>query len=144
MYSCDHFVEPRYLLGNISEQHLLELVASEQQQQFGLDKRDTLPRYCRECDVRFACHGGCPKDRFLKTPDGEPGLNYLCPGLKLFFHHVAGPMRLMNVLLSQNRAPSELMQVYAARDARDGARAASRAEGPPAAYGLSPRPAPPS
>ena len=105
VYSCDHFVEPRYLLGNISERHLIELVSSEQQQQFGLDKRDTLPRYCRECDVRFACHGGCPKDRFLKTPDGEPGLNYLCPGLKLFFHHVAGPMRLMNVLLSRTEPP---------------------------------------
>jgi uncharacterized protein len=118
VYSCDHFVEPRYLLGNISERHLIDLVSSEQQQQFGLDKRDTLPSYCRECDVRFACHGGCPKDRFVKTPDGEPGLNYLCPGLKLFFHHVVGPMRLMSVLLSQNRAPSELMQVYAARDAR--------------------------
>jgi uncharacterized protein len=125
VYSCDHFVEPRYLLGNISERHLIDLVSSEQQQQFGLDKRDTLPSYCRECDVRFACHGGCPKDRFVKTPDGEPGLNYLCPGLKLFFHHVAGPMRLMSVLLSQNRAPSELMQVYAARDARDVSPAAS-------------------
>jgi len=120
VYSCDHFVEPRYRLGNISERHLSDLVSSEQQQQFGLDKRDTLPAYCRECEVRFACHGGCPKDRFTNTPDGEPGLNYLCPSFKRFFHHVQEPMRLMTVLLGQDRAPSELMQLYAARDARRG------------------------
>jgi len=75
VYSCDHFVEPRYRLGNISDRPLVDLVASDQQRQFGLDKRDKLPRYCRECDVRFSCHGGCPKDRFVHTPDGEPGLN---------------------------------------------------------------------
>ena len=73
VYSCDHFVEPRYLLGNITDRHLVDLVASEQQQQFGLDKRDTLPRYCRECDVRFACHGGCPKDRFTRNPRRRAG-----------------------------------------------------------------------
>ena len=61
---------------------MLDLVASQQQRQFGLDKRDTLPQFCLECDVRFACHGGCPKDRFISTPDGEPGLNYLCAGLQ--------------------------------------------------------------
>ena len=79
---------------------MLELVASQQQRQFGLDKRDTLPQYCLDCDVRFACHGGCPKDRFIATPDGEPGLNYLCPGFKDFFHHVDGPMRIMGELLA--------------------------------------------
>ena len=78
---------------------MLELVASPQQRQFGLDKRDTLPQYCLDCDVRFACHGGCPKDRFIETPDGEPGLNYLCAGYKAFFHHVDGPMQLMAELL---------------------------------------------
>ena len=88
---------------------MLELVASQQQRQFGLDKRDTLPRYCLECDVRFACHGGCPKDRFIATPDGEPGLNYLCAGFKAFFHHVDGPMRIMAELLAQDRAPSEII-----------------------------------
>ena len=119
VYSCDHFVEPRYLLGNISERHLIDLVFSEQQQQFGLDKRETLPAYCRECDVRFACHGGCPKDRFTETPDGEPGLNYLCPSFKRFFHHVDEPMRLMTLLLRQGRAPSELVKLYASRDAAD-------------------------
>ncbi len=89
LYSCDHFVEPRYLLGNIQETHMVELVASEQQHKFGLDKRDTLPRFCRECEVRFACHGGCPRNRFLTTEDREPGLNYLCAGYKLFFKHIA-------------------------------------------------------
>jgi uncharacterized protein len=116
LYSCDHFVEPDYLLGNIQETPMFELVTSDQQRQFGLDKRDKLPRYCQECDVRFACHGGCPRNRFIKTPDGEPGLNYLCAGYKLFFHHVDQPMRIMGSLLRQNRAPSEIMQWYASQD----------------------------
>lgn len=120
VYSCDHFVEPRYLLGNISEHHLVDLISSEQQQAFGRAKRDALPAHCRRCDVRFACHGGCPKDRFTRTPDGEPGLNYLCPSFKLFFSHVSEPMRLMTVLLRQDRAPSEVTRIYAARDARRG------------------------
>ena len=120
LYSCDHFVEPRYLLGNISDRPLADLVRSEKQRRFGLDKRDTLPSYCRECEVRFACHGGCPKDRFTQTPDGEPGLNYLCPSFKRFFHHVEEPMRLMTRLLERGRAPSELMRLYAARDGRRG------------------------
>jgi uncharacterized protein len=120
LYSCDHFVEPRFKLGNIAEHRMLDLVASQQQQQFGLDKRETLPQYCRECDVRFACHGGCPKDRFVATPDGEPGLNYLCPGFKAFFHHVDGPMRFMAARLQAGGAPSEIVQLYAAGDARRG------------------------
>jgi serine-type anaerobic sulfatase-maturating enzyme len=120
LYSCDHFVEPRYLLGNIKERHLLELVSSPQQVQFGLDKRDTLPQYCLDCDVRFACHGGCPKDRFIRTPNGDPGLNYLCSGFKQFFHHVDRPMRVMADLLAQNRAPAEIMGLYASEDARRG------------------------
>ena len=120
LYCCDHFVEPAYRLGNIRDTHMRELVASERQRRFGLDKRDTLPRYCRECDVRFACHGGCPKDRFVQTPSGEPGLNYLCAGYKAFFHHVDRPMRLMSERLRQGRAPSEITAVYAAEDARRG------------------------
>ena len=120
LYSCDHFVEPAYKLGNIAEHHMLELVASQRQRQFGLDKRDTLPRFCRECDVRFACHGGCPKDRFISTPDGEAGLNYLCAGFKDFFHHVDRPLRTMGDLLRQDRAPSEIVQLYAAEDAKRG------------------------
>lgn len=120
LYSCDHFVEPKHKLGNIRELHMLDLVSSPQQQQFGLDKRDTLPKYCRECDVRFACHGGCPKDRFIETPDGEAGLNYLCAGYKDFFHHVDRPMRMMSTLLTRGRAPAEIMQLHAANDAKRG------------------------
>ncbi|MFL5950552.1 MAG: anaerobic sulfatase maturase [Gaiellaceae bacterium] len=120
VYSCDHFVEPRHLLGNIEERHLLELVSSPQQVQFGLDKRDTLPQYCLDCDVRFACHGGCPKDRFVRTPAGDPGLNYLCAGFKEFFHHVDAPMRVMTELLARGRAPSEIMTLYASADAGRG------------------------
>jgi uncharacterized protein len=120
LYSCDHFVEPAYKLGNIAEQDMLEMVASPQQRRFGLDKRDTLPQYCLDCDVRFACHGGCPKDRFISTPDGEPGLNYLCAGYKAFFGHVDEPMRVMCDLLRRDRAPSEIVQLYAAQDAERG------------------------
>jgi uncharacterized protein len=120
LYSCDHFVEPAYRLGNIREHHMLELVASQRQRQFGQDKLDSLPRYCRECEVRFACHGGCPKDRFLETPEGEPGLNYLCAGYKAFFHHVDRPMRIMGRLLAANRAPSEIVGLYRREDAQRG------------------------
>jgi len=120
VYSCDHFVEPRYRLGNIAERHLLELVASGQQQAFGQAKVDTLPGCCRECDVRFACHGGCPKDRFATTPDGEPGLNYLCPSFKRFFAHVAEPMQEMAQLLAVGRAPAEIGRTYATADAHRG------------------------
>jgi uncharacterized protein len=120
LYSCDHFVEPKFKLGNIKEQHMLELVNSPRQQQFGRDKRDTLPQFCLDCDVRFACHGGCPKDRFIETPSGDPGLNYLCSGFKEFFHHVNQPMQLMAALLAQGRAPSELIGLYAAADAKRG------------------------
>jgi len=120
LYSCDHFVEPAYKLGNIKDTPMLELVASPQQTRFGLDKRDTLPQFCLDCDVRFACHGGCPKDRFISTPDGEPGLNYLCAGFKEFFHHVDRPMQIMSRLLAQGRAPSEIVQLYATQDAKRG------------------------
>jgi uncharacterized protein len=99
---------------------MADLVASDRQRRFGLDKRDGLPQYCRTCDVRFACHGGCPKDRFITTPDGEPGLNYLCAGYKAFFGHIDAPMREMSALLLQGRAPAELMARYAARDRAPG------------------------
>jgi len=111
LYSCDHFVEPKYKLGNIRMTHMLELISSPKQRQFGLDKRDSLPRYCLDCDVRFACHGGCPKDRFITTPNGDPGLNYLCAGYKNFFHHIDQPMRTMSQLLAQGRAPAEIVQL---------------------------------
>ena len=82
LYCCDHFVEPDYLLGNITETPMQQLVASSQQTNFGQDKRDTLTRYCLDCDVRFACNGGCPKDRFATSPYGETGQHYLCPELQ--------------------------------------------------------------
>lgn len=85
------------------EDHMIELVASSQQRQFGEDKRDSLPQYCRDCDVRFACNGGCPRNRFIETPDGEQGLNYLCAGYKAFFTHVDKPMCMMADLLCQGR-----------------------------------------
>jgi uncharacterized protein len=112
VYSCDHFVEPKHKLGNIAETPLIDLVNSPQQRWFGQHKQNSLPKYCRECDVRFACHGGCPKDRFIKTPEGEAGLNYLCAGYKLFFHHVEQPMKIMVNLLNDDRAPAEIMRRY--------------------------------
>jgi uncharacterized protein len=116
LYSCDHYVEPDYLLGNIKDSHMIELIASDKQRQFGQDKMTSLPRYCRECEVRFACHGGCPKNRFIKTPDGEPGLNYLCAGYMMFFNHVNRPMTIMANLLREGRAPAEIMKLYAEED----------------------------
>ncbi len=117
LFACDHFVEPAYRLGNIIEIPMIELVASERQRAFGLAKRDTLPRYCRECAVRFVCNGGCPKDRFIATPDGEPGLNYLCAGYKAFFTHIDAPMRFMAAELKARRAPANVMAWMRRRDA---------------------------
>lgn len=111
VYSCDHFVEPRHRLGNLLEMPLTELVGSVQQKQFGIDKRESLPRYCRECPVLFACNGGCPKDRIDYTPDGEPGLNHLCSGFKTFFTHVDEPMRIMAGLLRHHRPAAEIMKI---------------------------------
>ena len=118
LYSCDHYVEPDYLLGNIKDTPMLDLIVLPQQVKFGLDKRDTLTKYCRDCDVRFACNGGCPKDRFIETPDGEPGLHYLCAGYKGFFRHVCEPMAQMSQLLRAGRAPAELMDGYSRQDAQ--------------------------
>lgn len=86
-YSCDHFVDSAHLVGNISQTSLSALLESPEQKAFGRAKLDLLPEYCLKCDVRSLCNGACPKDRFIKTPDGEPGLNYLCEGYKLFFIH---------------------------------------------------------
>ncbi|MCX7669200.1 MAG: SPASM domain-containing protein, partial [Anaerolineae bacterium] len=116
LYACDHYVEPDYRLGNITETHMLELVASDRQRQFGAAKRDTLPRYCRACPVCFACQGECPRNRFSTAPDGEPGLNYLCAGYKAFFTHVDRPMRIMADLLRRGRAPAEIMGILAAEE----------------------------
>jgi uncharacterized protein len=119
LYSCDHFVYPENRLGNIMESPLASLVASAQQQEFGQAKESTLPRYCRECDVRFACNGECPKHRFLTTPDGEPGLNYLCAGYKMFFHHIDPCMRFMAAELAAQRAPANVMRWVAEEDAHE-------------------------
>jgi uncharacterized protein len=116
LYACDHFVEPAYFLGNIHQQHMLEMVSSPQQRSFGANKRDSLPRYCRECEVKFACQGECPRNRFIQAPDAEPGLNYLCEGYKAFFKHVDRPMRLMGQLLRQGRAPAEVMGILASQE----------------------------
>lgn len=116
LYACDHYVEPGYRLGNIKQTPMAELVASERQRAFGLAKRDTLPQYCRDCEVRFACHGGCPRNRFVHTPDGQGGLNYLCAGYKAFFNHVDAAMRLMSDLLKQGRAPSEIVKLGVPKD----------------------------
>ncbi|MBN1202258.1 MAG: anaerobic sulfatase maturase [Anaerolineae bacterium] len=109
LYTCDHFVEPRCFLGNIAETPLADLAGSEQQQQFGHAKRDTLPRMCRECEVRFVCNGGCPKNRVLHTPEGEPGLNALCAGYKAFFTHIDRPMQLMANMLRAEQSPADIM-----------------------------------
>jgi uncharacterized protein len=111
IYSCDHFVEPKYLLGNILEKELASLASSERQHSFGSNKKDSLPMKCLECDVYFACHGECPKNRFLKTVTGELGLNYLCEGWKAFFHHINYPMQIMVALMLRGYPASEVMRV---------------------------------
>lgn len=117
LYSCDHFVEPDYLLGNIVETDLAALVGSTKQMQFGLAKRDTLPRYCHECPVLFACNGGCPKNRIRHTPNGEPGLNCLCEGYQAFFRHVAPQMEFMARELAAGRPPANVMLAVASQEA---------------------------
>ena len=120
LYCCDHFVEPQYKLGNIHETHLVKLVASVEQRKFGDDKRDLLTKQCRSCEVRPVCNGGCPKDRFMLSRDGEAGQNYLCAGLYLFFSHTRPTMQLMARLLQGGRAPSEVMALIAAEDGKRG------------------------
>ena len=110
VYSCDHYVEPGHKLGNVKETPLRSLVTSEQQRRFGEAKFDTLPRYCKECPVLFACYGECPRNRFIKTPDGEAGLNYLCAGYKSFFQHIGEPMKAMAGLIRQGRHADEIMR----------------------------------
>jgi uncharacterized protein len=111
VYACDHFVEPDYRLGNIKETTLQVLVASEKQRRFGQDKYDTLPKYCKECPVLFACYGECPRNRFIETPDGEAGLNYLCAGYRAFFTHIDKPMKTMASLIRQGSYADEIMSL---------------------------------
>jgi uncharacterized protein len=112
VYSCDHYVYPRYKLGNVLNHSLGEMVASTEQRRFGSDKADTLPQYCRTCDVRHLCHGECPKHRFIRTPDGETGLNYFCSAYKRFFSHTRPAMQRMGALLDAGRAPAEIMREF--------------------------------
>lgn len=109
VYSCDHYVEPDYKLGNLVDIPLSEIVISDKQIDFGLSKRDTLPQYCLDCEVRFVCNGGCPKNRFITTPDGESGLNYLCEGYKSFFTHINEPMQFMAHQLIYQHPPANVM-----------------------------------
>ena len=88
VFSCDHYVDRKHRLGNIKETPLVDLIESPSQRAFGHAKSGALPSYCQRCDVLAMCHGGCPKDRFIRTPDGEAGLNYLCSGYKRFFKHL--------------------------------------------------------
>ena len=110
VYSCDHFVFPQYKLGNIYSKTLVEMMYGERQQKFGLAKRDALPTQCKECPYLFACNGECPKNRFCKTKDGEPGLNYLCQGYYRFFDHAAPYMDFMKRELQAKRAPANVME----------------------------------
>jgi uncharacterized protein len=118
LYACDHFVEPDYLLGNILQRHMTELAGSDQQRKFGRDKRDKLPGFCRECEVRFACHGECPKNRFLTTPDGEPGLNYLCAGYKSFFNHADRSLKILAGLIQRRLPAAKIMDLLAQEEAQ--------------------------
>lgn len=98
------------MLGNIKQTPLKTLVASEKQRRFGQSKFATLPKYCKECPVLFACYGECPRNRFIDTPDGEAGLNHLCAGYKAFFTHIDKPMKTMGALFRQGRFADEIMQ----------------------------------
>lgn len=111
VFSCDHYVYPQYKIGNVLNKSLGAMAGSERQRQFGQNKRDSLPKYCFDCDVRFLCHGECPKYRFARTPDGEPGLNYLCQAYKRFFHHSMPAMRTMRDLLRARRSPADVMKL---------------------------------
>ena len=118
VYSCDHYVEPDHYLGNIKDRHLGALVSSEKQRRFGRAKYETLPKYCRECPVLFACYGECPRNRFTTAPDGEPGLNYLCAGYKAFFEHIDEPMKTMSQLVRNGRCADEIMNLWWPRQRR--------------------------
>jgi len=109
IYSCDHYVYPEYKIGNILTDSLKSIMQSEQQIEFGKDKRNALPQYCKECKYLFACYGECPKNRFMNTEDGEPGLNFLCTGYKMFFEHVDPYMKFMTNELRNRRSPANVI-----------------------------------
>lgn len=111
VYSCDHFVFPEYKLGNIRDHSLIDMLYGEQQQEFSRLKHSSLPRQCKECDMEFACHGECPKNRFMKDKYGDSGLNYLCLGYYHYYQHVAPYMDYMKQELMSQRPPSNIMKV---------------------------------
>jgi uncharacterized protein len=110
LYSCDHYVNPEDHLGNVLQTTLGAMLDDTQQSKFGTDKRDTLPQYCRSCEFLGVCNGGCPKDRLINTPDGEPGLNYLCAGYKIFFGHAIPTLQKMATCLRMGRPAREYAQ----------------------------------
>lgn len=114
-YNCDHFVDRAHKLGNIREQSITELLEHPAQIEFGRRKAD-LPRYCRECSVRDFCNGGCPKDRFIETPDGEAGLNYLCAGFKSFFTYSRPYLRRLAACQKSGSSIEEFMRSLRAED----------------------------
>jgi uncharacterized protein len=112
VYSCDHFVYPEYWLGSLREASPAALLASPAQQAFGAAKETTLPGECLRCEYRFACHGECPKNRFAITKDGEPGLNYLCPGYKKYFKHITQYMNGMAKLVAHGQPAADIMRAF--------------------------------
>ena len=116
LYACDHFVEPEYYLGNIQQDPMIDLATSPKQRQFGAAKHKTLPAFCQNCEVLFACYGGCPKNRFSQTPEGELGLNYLCAGYKRFFKHAKRDMQRMANLLQHGQPAAKIMLILAAEN----------------------------
>ncbi|MDN7247057.1 anaerobic sulfatase maturase [Planococcus shenhongbingii] len=111
VYSCDHYMYPEYRLGNLHEETFAEMIDSSKQKKFGENKKTSLPSFCQSCEVKFACNGECPKHRFLMTPDGDPGLNYLCAGYKKYFTHIHRYMKVMAQLIENRLPASEVMEV---------------------------------
>lgn len=109
IYSCDHFVFPEYKLGNIYQQSIIEMLYGEQQSRFSMLKHQSLPRQCKECEFEFACHGECPKNRFINDRYGNAGLNYLCKGYLKYFRHVAPYMDFMKKEYQNQRPPANVM-----------------------------------
>jgi uncharacterized protein len=135
LYACDHLVAPQHRLGNVQDVPLIEMVASDRQREFGLAKKLALPRYCRECEVRFVCNGGCPKNRILRTPDGELGLNYLCEGYRAFFSHIDQPMQAMAAELQAGRPAANVMLHLAEEEAEQQRRFAGAGRNDPCPCG---------
>ncbi len=117
VYSCDHFVYPEHLVGNIEVDDIGTILHHPRLLELGQGKRDALPRMCRDCDVLFACRGGCPKNRFTETKDGEPGLNYLCWAYRRFFRHINPAMGVMSDLLKQGRPAADIMRGFRSKTA---------------------------